>query len=264
MRAWRFLGRDVTRPYRQIKVDKTLGFRFIGLTANQCYQSSPCFSVVMELEEYQRMFDVEETHWWFVGKRKFAETYLTRLKLTIPLRLFYAGCGTGALSHFLSRFGMVTSMDYSITALALCRRRQLPQLCQGDMAKLPFGNASFDVVTAFDVLYHQWVQDDHLVLEEFHRVLKPGGKLLITDSAFRFLAGQHDRVFFARERYTVGQMVDRLTRTGFRIHQKSYAFFFTFPIVVTVRLIEKMLPAKRTPDVSLPAPLLSRRIITTN
>ena len=216
----------------------------------------------MELEEYNRMYEVEESHWWFVGKRKFAETYLASLKLRFPLRLFDAGCGTGALSNFLSRFGKVTSMDYSMTALELCRRRQLPQLCQGDMATLPFGNATFDVVTAFDVLYHQWVQDDQVVLEEFHRVLKPGGKLLITDSAFRFLAGQHDRVFFARERYTVGQMVERLKRTGFRIHKTSYAFFFTFPLVLIVRLMERVIPPRNKPDVSLPSPIINRILLT--
>jgi len=43
---------------------------------------------------------------------------------------------------------------------------------------LPFANESFDVVTIFEVLEH--VHDQAFVLNELHRVLKPGGRIIIS------------------------------------------------------------------------------------
>ncbi len=211
----------------------------------------------MESREYIKMFEAEDTHWWFVSKRKFAETLLSGITLPKPQRLLDVGCGTGAMSVFLQQYGSVVSMDYSQLALSFCKKRNLKKICRGDALKLPFLEASFDVVTVFDVLYHQWIKNDVLALKEFYRILKPNGKLLITDSAFSFLSGKHDQFVFARERYTVEQMEARLQQAGFRVCKKSYAFFFTFPLILMVRFIERFRHKVQT-DVNLPSPLVNQ------
>lgn len=48
----------------------------------------------------------------------------------------------------------------------------------GEITALPFAGATFDLVAAFDVVEH--VEDDHRVLAELTRVLKPGGHLLFS------------------------------------------------------------------------------------
>ncbi|MBF0289571.1 MAG: class I SAM-dependent methyltransferase [SAR324 cluster bacterium] len=211
----------------------------------------------MESREYIKMFEAEDAHWWFVSKRKFAEVLLSAAKQSGPLKILDVGCGTGAMSVFLQQYGSVVSMDFSELALSFCKKRNLRQVCRGDALQLPFMEDSFDVVTVFDVLYHQWIKDDVLALKEFHRILKPNGKLLVTDSAFSFLSGKHDQFVLARERYTVEQMEVRLKQAGFQVCKKSYAFFFTFPVVLMVRLIERFRDKVQT-DVSLPSPFVNQ------
>jgi GT2 family glycosyltransferase/SAM-dependent methyltransferase/glycosyltransferase involved in cell wall biosynthesis len=49
---------------------------------------------------------------------------------------------------------------------------------QGDVTRLPFDDAEFDVITSFETLEH--VPDPHTALDEFRRVLKPDGVLVIS------------------------------------------------------------------------------------
>lgn len=65
-------------------------------------------------------------------------------------------------------------------AEARCRPLPFAHLASavGDAASLPFVDESFDVVIAMHMLYH--VKDQSAAIAEFHRVLKPGGTLLVT------------------------------------------------------------------------------------
>jgi GT2 family glycosyltransferase/SAM-dependent methyltransferase/glycosyltransferase involved in cell wall biosynthesis len=49
---------------------------------------------------------------------------------------------------------------------------------EGDVSRLPFADAEFDLITSFETLEH--VADPHAALDEFRRVLKPDGVLLIS------------------------------------------------------------------------------------
>jgi SAM-dependent methyltransferase len=65
-------------------------------------------------------------------------------------------------------------------ALARCRELPFARLdgAVGDAAALPFIDASMDAVIAMHMLYH--VADQQKAMSEFHRVLKPGGSLVVT------------------------------------------------------------------------------------
>jgi 2-polyprenyl-6-hydroxyphenyl methylase/3-demethylubiquinone-9 3-methyltransferase len=87
------------------------------------------------------------------------------------------GCGGGFLSNPLGSFGhRVTGLDASRDALAIARRYDhtgLVRYQQGDALRLPFDDASFDVVCAMDFLEH--VENPDQVIAEAARVLKPSG-----------------------------------------------------------------------------------------
>lgn len=191
-------------------------------------------------EEYEKMFALEQEHWFFRAKQNFVKPFLDALPSDQRSTILEAGCGTGFNHLFLQNYGRVTSVDLSLDALDFCRQRSLTRLVRGDLNRMCFKEASFDVVVALDVLYHAWIEDD-AALADFNRVLKPKGKLLITDSAFSFLISRHDKSVMTRERYSVSNLKRKLKKAGFTVQKASYMYTGIFPLLALVRLTQKHL-----------------------
>lgn len=203
----------------------------------------------MERPEYESMYALEDYHWWFVGRQKLALTLIDEWMTLGPnANILDVGCGTGGNVKVLSRYGHAVGLDISPLALEFARRRQLPCLLQGSGLTLPYTNNSFDLITIFDVLYHRWITDDSQALKEFYRVLKPGGWLLITDSALPILWSSHDEVYFARQRYTITDLQKKLTGVGYTLRVCSYANFLLLPLFLFVRLTMDWLPLANNID----------------
>lgn len=192
----------------------------------------------MEKEAYQKHFELEETHGWFLGRKEAIRIFLSEMLNGNPLSsekrrlILDVGCGTGGMFRFLETFGKVWGMDLSEEALSYCRQRHLTgRMIQGSATFLPFPNERFDLVTACDLLYHRDVTDDLLALREFHRVCKKGGYLLLTDAAFNFLRGSHDQFFHGIRRYTVPSLTSKLEKSGFFVRRISYMHMILFPLV---------------------------------
>ena len=84
----------------------------------------------------------------------------------------------------------ITDRAVEITRARLALNGLDAEVKQADAEALPFEDESFDVVVSFGVLHH--TPDTEKAIEEAHRVLKPGGRLLLMlyhrDSfAYRFL-----------------------------------------------------------------------------
>lgn len=201
----------------------------------------------MEAEEFDRMYALEGSHWWFAGKRRAA-------KALIPLqpgaaasrRILDVGCGTGGmLSQLVGAYGKSCGVDLSPRAIRYARQRSQENTAISSVLALPFACDDFDLVTAFDVLYHQWVGDDSAALLECSRVLKPGGWLLVTDSAFPFLWSHHDEACRARQRYTAAQLRARIEGAGLVVCRLTYFNTLLFPIVAAMRLWSRRFPSDR-------------------
>ena len=189
----------------------------------------------MKPEVYAVTYAEEETHWWFVGRRKvleqFVEEALAGAKRNgAPPRILDVGCGTGKNLELLARFGRAEGVDISTDALEFCKARGLTAVTQGEAERLPFDDGTFDLVTALDVVEH--LDDDVAGLREIHRVLKPGGRALLFVPAFMFLWGHQDDISHHRRRYTDGQLQERAREAGFTIHRTTYAnLAFFLPIL---------------------------------
>lgn len=100
-------------------------------------------------------------------------------------RVLDIAVGTGLLAReaavVVQADGLVTGLDPSFGMLAQARASLTLPLVQGRAEALPFATASFDMVTMGYALRH--MADFGSVFAEFHRVLKPGGKLLILEIA---------------------------------------------------------------------------------
>lgn len=189
----------------------------------------------MEKEEYEKLYQLEESHWWYRGLR---ELILSSLPKSAPssLRFLDAGCGTGGLLKALQSHYTALGMDAENEALSMCKKRGLPLLVQGSIADMPFGAATFDYVVSLDVLYHSNVSDDQKALREFHRVLRDSGKLILNLPAYSFLRSAHDQAIHTQRRYTREDLRKKLTACGFQPQRITYRNFFLLPPVLIWRI----------------------------
>jgi len=98
-----------------------------------------------------------------------------------PGTVLDAACGTGRYSARLAARGHhVIGVDQSDAMLAIARRK-LPQatFCRGDLRSLPVDDDSVDAVVCALALVH--LSDLSAALAEFRRVLRPGGRLIVSD-----------------------------------------------------------------------------------
>ncbi len=109
---------------------------------------------------------------------------LQELTLREGAAVLDVGTGTGiALPHLLGRVGVsgsVTAVDISERMLEVARRKlTAPNLhyVMADVAHLPFLDDSFDLVLCNSCFPH--FQDQLRAVSEIHRVLKPGGMVVI-------------------------------------------------------------------------------------
>lgn len=109
----------------------------------------------------------------------FYEAALDALEVRAGMSLLDVGCGAGlamALAH--QRGATVSGLDAAEGLLTVARER-LPgaDVCQGELESLPYENAAFDAVTAFNSV--QFASDPTAALREVKRVAKPGAAVAI-------------------------------------------------------------------------------------
>jgi SAM-dependent methyltransferase len=104
------------------------------------------------------------------------------MRLPAKARVLDAGCGAGVpvMQHLLGRGIETVGLDFSATQLALARDL-VPDArpVQGDLASLPFPDASFDAVVSYYAVIHVPRTEHAAVFAEVHRVLRPGGLTLL-------------------------------------------------------------------------------------
>jgi SAM-dependent methyltransferase len=214
----------------------------------------------VKLVEYHRMFQAEETMWWYVGMRAISFALLDGAGLTeetaTSRHLLDTGCGTGSMVAHLERRGRAVGVDLSVEALRFCRGRDV-RVARARLEALPFATGTFDVVTSFDVLYHRWVDDDQAAVRELARVLRPGGVLLVRVPAFRWLYGAHDEAVYTRHRYTRGELRRLLGGAGLELRRATYANGFLLPLLLLRRTLDRVLGRSGSDVGFLPAPLES-------
>jgi SAM-dependent methyltransferase len=207
----------------------------------------------VEPSEYDTLAQLESTHWWYVGMRHLAAGIARSLALPAPTRILDAGCGVGGGLRWLRAFGDPTGIDLHPRAIHHARRRAT-SLAQSSVLALPFPNATFALVTSFEVLYHRAVFDDAQAFAELARVLQPGGWLMVRVPAHDWLRGAHDLQVHTRHRYTPAEVAQKICAAGLRLHRLTYAGGWLFPLAVLRRLTPN--PQAAHSDVTQPpAPL---------
>src|SRR5207237_2028009 len=125
---------------------------------------------------------------------------------------------------------------------------------------LPFADASFDAVICSSGLYHQWVSDIPGAAREMHRILRPGGLLLINVPAFPFLHSAHDEAVMTARRFRKAEIRQLLLKQNFKIRRLTYWTTFLFPLAVVARTLggSKMGRDFDTEEASFPQRMFSK------
>ena len=212
----------------------------------------------MQSHHYPLLYEVEETHWWYLGRRRivqcFVKTICSMLDNPEP-RILDVGCGTGANLKMLASYGKAEGLDISRQALEFCRQRGLESVKLGAIEQLPYEDGSFELVTALDVIEH--LDDDLMGLKEMRRVLRPDGRVLLFVPAFMFLWGVQDDVSNHRRRYTLPGLLKVVEAAGFAVERASYANISFFVPVLAVRTSMRWLGLRSASEYGINIPLMN-------
>lgn len=215
----------------------------------------------MNPEEYANLADVENRHWFYVGKRRIVRHWIERRHPLRPDHLLAdCGAGTGTFAAEMAPRCRVLAIDDHEESLALARQKLGPERVRyGSCTHLPLEAASVDVLTALDVIEH--VQNDRAAVAEFARVTRPGGLVVITVPALMVLWSDWDVALHHFRRYTRPGLLDVVPRDAFEIVHCAYVNVAAFPLVLAVRkwrALKARLGARitaRSEDAIPPAPL---------
>jgi ubiquinone/menaquinone biosynthesis C-methylase UbiE len=142
------------------------------------------------VEEYARLASDYDKRWRFYIEATIEET-LARLRLGPRDRVLDVGCGTGVLLDRLIGThprAQLAGVDPVPEMLDVARRRlsDSVDLREGWAERLPFEARQFDVVVSCNVFHY--IRQPVEALREMDRVLRPGGRLIITDWCDDYLA----------------------------------------------------------------------------
>lgn len=201
------------------------------------------------------MYELEEKHWWFVGRRRVLCDSIKR-KVGKTEKILDIGCGTGINAKWLGELGKeVYGVEISDEAIEFAEKRT-PNLkvIQGEFPNIEI-NDRFDLITLFDVLEH--FEDDSDALKKIGALLNPGGYAVFSVPAFSFLWSEHDELAHHKRRYTARELREKLVQAGFYPVKITYFNTFLFLPILLFRFMRKTfgLRGGKTDFFMAPAPI---------
>jgi len=193
----------------------------------------------VELDEYRRMADVEDVHWWYRSTRATLQQLLDPL-LPAGGTFLDLGAGTGATGAWLAARGRLVAADFEEVALTLHRERHADSLVVGaDAQHLPFADASFDAVIEVTMLCHRSIPDPDTVVAEMRRVVKPGGVVCLWEPGVRRLWRAHDRVTHTGRRFARRDLTDAMRANDLEVVRATGAYSFLVPPAAAKTWLER-------------------------
>ncbi|MFQ3622220.1 MAG: class I SAM-dependent methyltransferase [Acetobacteraceae bacterium] len=194
----------------------------------------------MEADEYDRMDRVEGSMWWYRALHGRVLDALSRWPGVASLPVLDAGCGTGGLLSRLAAAApgrALAGLDLSTEAIRRARLK-VPGafLAVGSIGRLPFRDGGFGAAVSCDVLCHRMV-DEQAALAELHRVLAPGGTLILNLPAHAWLRSVHDERVHTARRYDRRRLGRLLEQAGFRVLRLGHWNSLLLPLMVLQRKV---------------------------
>ncbi|HEY5874939.1 MAG TPA: methyltransferase domain-containing protein [Ilumatobacteraceae bacterium] len=194
----------------------------------------------MEVDEYRRMAEMEDSHWGYTATRQLLAQELGPY-LVQGGRFLDAGGGTGATGAWLADRGELVATDFVPLALDTYRtlHPRVTRFVAADVQRQPFADGSFDAALCVTVLCHQSIPDPVVAVRELARVVRPGGVVCLWEPGVRRLRRAHDRVTHSARRFSLGDLRTAATQAGLVIERATGAYSFLVPPAAAKAVMER-------------------------
>lgn len=180
---------------------------------------------VFSYEYYERIYMVEESHWWSIGIREICRQLLSSTnRFNRNTKVIDIGCGTGISGKWLKGAGLAGSVvqsDIALHGVSFCKTRGNSKVLVSSAAYLPFKDEHFDLAISMDVVQHININDLKRSFAEAFRVIKPGGTYIIRTNVFRHGDEPEDTTSYRRFKWD--ELRDLTKEAGFSLERQTYA-----------------------------------------
>jgi ubiquinone/menaquinone biosynthesis C-methylase UbiE len=184
---------------------------------------------VLENKTLLEMINAEDVHPWYRARLQVVKNWahgLPRNSIGVDI-----GCGSGAAAQLIKSTYGLEVIGYDISPDAVIASKAL----QADVTKLPIKDSSQDFALALDVVEH--IEDRSVLLREMLRILKPGGRCLITVPAHMWLWSIHDEHNHHFRRYSKSLIKTDLQEVGFEIVSIRWWNSIFLPYIYLTRIL---------------------------
>lgn len=195
----------------------------------------------MKSAQFKLHASIEETHWWFLGRRHIMREVVRQALPQAKNHLVVdVGCGTGGNLAALMPDYACAGIDMSPEAVQLARTRfpQAQFVCGSIPDDLKDLRDHASLFLLMDVLEH--VPDDFLLLSTLFSMMRPGAYVFITVPAHMALWTQHDVSFGHYRRYDAERLRQVWAGLPVTTCLLSYYNARLYPIVKAVRMVNRL------------------------
>lgn len=189
----------------------------------------------MDDSEIRQLDDLESSHFWYIARKLQLDRWFWRQGA--HLKVLDLGSATGGNTLHISSLGHdVTSAEFSHMGVLIQKNKGIP-VVQADARDLPFSDLTFHIVVCLDVIEH--IVEDGLVASEIYRVLKPGGKFLVSVPEDPNLWSAHDVAVSHIKRYTKTDLINVVSESGLNVQNIWSTLTYLRPAIVLARRFSK-------------------------
>lgn len=192
-----------------------------------------------EAARYSNEYALQYHRWW---------TDLMLKTVKAEGRILDNGCGIGPLFEQLPSADIV-GIDIS-SAMLDAASKHSDRLIQGNSQSLPFADASFDLAFCRSLLHH--LPDPAKAVAEMHRVLRPGGELVLVDPNTSVFSWLPRKLFYHGDHFSDDHenmsraKLEKLLEGSFVIEECRYFGYLAYPLFGFPDLVDfsKWIPFK--------------------
>ena len=205
----------------------------------------------MDSYVYQDLQELQEQHWWFRARREILSEVIHSLALPANCDILEIGCGTGGNLSMLGGFGNVCGMEMHEEAAQYAQKITGKDVRTGFLpGNIPF-EKKFDLICLLDVLEH--IEDDEIAVRSLRRLLKPGGRTVITVPAYQWMFGRHDTLLHHFRRYSRKRLEVIFSNNNIEIEKLSYFNTLMLPIAIMAHITDTVTSGEKCTGYETPA-----------